>query len=100
MNTALLDLRATCHFNQTEDGLELTRPSDKAVAVAFEQTSKTMTMALLPMNQLSWATCETHILPVLKANSLMSVKTLAENGYMTIFHPYQGRVTVHDAEDV
>ena len=41
-----------------------------------------------------------HILPGLKPNLLLSVKQLADNGYVTIFHPNDKGVKVHDENDV
>ena len=52
------------------------------------------------MQRLCPAARETHILPELKPNSLLSVKQLADNGYTTIFHPNDRGVTVHDGNDV
>ena len=52
------------------------------------------------MTQLHNNAQEANILPTLNSNSLMSVKVLADNGYTTIFHPYQAGITVQDKEDV
>ena len=52
------------------------------------------------MTQLKKEAQVTHILPALKQNPLLSVKKLADSGYTTIFHPYQGGVTVPDDDGV
>jgi hypothetical protein len=42
---------------------------------------------------------EAHVLEGLKPKALLSVKTLADNGYTTIFHPHDQGVTVHGLDD-
>ena len=51
--------------------------------------------ALLPMTEMQKEAPKTYILPSLKINSLMSVKSLAENGYIIFFYPPQESVTIH-----
>eukprot|EP00956_Cyclotella_meneghiniana_P034606 scaffold106655_cov36-Cyclotella_meneghiniana.AAC.1 len=53
--------------------------------------------ALLGLNKLRSEAREALVVPELKPTALMSVSQLANNGYTTIFHPYQEGVTVHDA---
>eukprot|EP00956_Cyclotella_meneghiniana_P037733 scaffold143603_cov33-Cyclotella_meneghiniana.AAC.1 len=53
--------------------------------------------ALLGLNKLRAGAREALVVPELKPTALMSVSPLANNGYTTIFHPYQEGVTVHDA---
>ncbi|KAL7474449.1 hypothetical protein ACHAW6_000422 [Cyclotella cf. meneghiniana] len=50
--------------------------------------------------QLRTPACQTHILPVLSSNSLLSIRTFADNGYVTIFHEGNRGATVHDHNDV
>ena len=75
-------------------------PSNKSVKFAFMQTAQTYGQAQLPMMQLSDEACKTDILPALKANSLLSVKVLADNGYTSIFHPHDKGATVHDSATI
>jgi hypothetical protein len=53
--------------------------------------------ALLGLNKLRTGAREALVVPDLKPTALMSVSPLANNGYTTIFHPYNEGVTVHDA---
>ena len=60
IKTALLDSRATSHFNKLSNGQSITGPSDKAVAVVFSQLINTSTLVLLPMMQLCLEAWHTH----------------------------------------
>ena len=99
-DTAIVDSGTTVHLNKETDNLERTRPSNLTVAIATGQVSKTTATAQLPLSGIRPAARVTHILPKLHPNSLLSVKQLADNGYMTIFHPHNKGVTVHDENDV
>ena len=100
VKTAVIDSGATINLSQVSDGLAPTGASNRLVAVATGEASSTTHTAQLPMSQLTTAARETHILPRLGPNSLISVKQLADSGYVTIFHPHNGGVTVHDGNDV
>ncbi|KAL7483090.1 hypothetical protein ACHAWX_000175 [Stephanocyclus meneghinianus] len=52
------------------------------------------------MSQLQQKAWTTHIFPSLSPNSLMSMKALADNGYVTIFHPHDEAVTVYNSNDI
>ncbi len=52
------------------------------------------------MTQLRTPARQTHILPALSPNSLLSVGTFADHGYVTIFHEGQKGVTIHDHNDI
>ena len=54
--------------------------------MAFGQVANTSASALLPMTQLHTPARQTHILPALSFNLLLSVRTFADNGCVTIFH--------------
>ena len=99
-NMAILDSGTTLNLNKQSNGLQLTGPSAIDIAVTMGKTSTTTHTALLPMSQLRMAARTTHILPTLTLTSLMSMKALADNGYVTIFHPRYKGVTVYDANDV
>ena len=55
--------------------------------------------ALLPLMQLKGRAQEAVIIPKLLMKALMSVKQLADQGYVKTFHPYSQGVTVHDNDD-
>eukprot|EP00804_Cyclotella_cryptica_P014407 CCRYP_004762-RA/>CCRYP_004762-RA protein AED:0.30 eAED:0.26 QI:0/0/0/1/1/1/4/0/702 len=100
VKTALLDSGATSHFNKPSDNLPITGPSHKTVAVAFGQEASTTASAMLSMTQLYTPACQTHILPALSPNSLLSVGTFANHRYVTIFHEGEKGTTVHDRNDI
>ncbi|KAL7475694.1 hypothetical protein ACHAW6_001606 [Cyclotella cf. meneghiniana] len=56
--------------------------------------------ALLQMMQLHTPACQTHILPVLSSNLLLSVGTFADNGCVTIFHEGNKGTMVHDHNNI
>ena len=100
VKSAIINSGSTINLNQISDELEPTGVSNKCIVVATGEESRTTHTALLPMRQLRQAARETHILPELTPNSLLSVKQLADNGYTTIFHPHERGVTVHDGHDI
>eukprot|EP00804_Cyclotella_cryptica_P025147 CCRYP_013003-RA/>CCRYP_013003-RA protein AED:0.27 eAED:0.23 QI:0/0/0/1/1/1/3/0/671 len=99
-DTAIIDSGTTVHLSKESDGLKLTGPSNLSIAVATGQHSQTTATALLPLDNIRPEARITHILPELQPNSLLSVKQLADNGYVTIFHPHDKGVTVHDENDI
>ncbi|KAL7474690.1 hypothetical protein ACHAW6_000652, partial [Cyclotella cf. meneghiniana] len=52
------------------------------------------------MTQLHILACHTHIIPALSSNSLLSVGTFADNGYITIFHDSDKGATTHDCNNI
>ena len=96
----MVDSGATGHFNSDEDDLTIFSTASKTIGSAFGQTEQTVGTALLPLNKLRDKARHTDILPALSENSLLSVPQLADNGYTTIFHPFDEGVTVHDTNDV
>ena len=96
---ALLDSGASCTLIQSAQGMKLTGPSTRRVVTAGGQVLEASNTALLPTTKLSVRAREAHVLKGLKPKALLSVKTLADNGYTTIFHPHDRGVTVHDIDD-
>eukprot|EP00956_Cyclotella_meneghiniana_P020860 scaffold37349_cov64-Cyclotella_meneghiniana.AAC.1 len=94
---ALLDSAATSSFTQSGQGLQLTGKSDKFVRAANGGLMKAESTALFGLSKLRTGAREALVVPELKPKALMSVSPLANNGYTTIFHPYDEGVTVHDA---
>ncbi|KAL7474183.1 hypothetical protein ACHAW6_000169, partial [Cyclotella cf. meneghiniana] len=68
--------------------------------MAFGQVANMSASTLLPMMQLRTPTHQTHILPALSSNLLLSVRSFADNGYVTIFHEGNRGATVHDHNDI
>jgi hypothetical protein len=97
--STMIDSGTTCHLNKDSDGLLITGDSSKIIVTATGETSRTSGTATLPMTQLPAAARVMHILPNLQV-SLMSVSVLANNGFITIFHPYQNGVSVHGPDGV
>ena len=96
---ALLDSGASCTLIQSAQGMKLTGPSNRRVVTAGGQVLEASNTALLPTTKLSVGAREAHVLKGLKPKALLSVKTLADNGYTTIFHPHDQGVTVHGLND-
>ena len=85
---------------QSSQGMELTGPSNRRVVTAGGQILQASNTALLPTTKLSAGAREAHVLEGLQPKALLSVKTLADNGYTTIFHPHDKGVTVHGVDDL
>ena len=96
---ALLDSGASRTLIQSAQGMKLTGSSELKVVTAGGQVLQASHTALLPTTKLSDGAREAHVLKGLKPKALLSVKTLADNGYTTIFHPYDQGVTVHGLDD-
>eukprot|EP00970_Alexandrium_tamarense_P013002 scaffold3198_cov213-Alexandrium_tamarense.AAC.34 len=97
---ASLDSGASCTLVQSSQGMELTGPSNRRVVTAGGQILQASSTALLPTTTLSAGAREAHVLEGLQPKALLSVKTLADNGYTTIFHPHDKGVTVHGIDDL
>ena len=90
----IIDSGATSHFVTETLNLPKTGPSELTVYLPDDSTLKSTGTTLLPFTQLSPKAREANILPGL-TKSLISVNTMAENGYLTIFQPWDGGVTIH-----
>jgi hypothetical protein len=99
-DTAIVDSGTTVHLNKETDDLKCTGPSNLTVAVATGHLSQTTATAQLSFDTIRPEARIAHILPALQPNSVLSVKQLADNAYITIFHPHGIGVTVHDEKDV
>lgn len=80
---------------QHSKGLECTRPSNIGVSTANGSTLASTEQVVLPHSKLLCGARTAHVLPGLKPQALMSVRALADNGYMTVFHPFTLAVTIH-----
>jgi hypothetical protein len=80
--------------------MQLTGPSDKIVVVANGGELAASNTALLQTCALSKGAREAIVVPGMSQPALMSVATLANNGYTTVFLPGNSGVDVFRANDV
>ncbi len=82
-------------------GNKLTKgKSDKIMGMPDGRSTQATTIVKLPYPTLSDKACEAHDLPTLHQNSLLSVPVLADEGYSTIFHPFQEGVDAYKKGNV
>ncbi len=98
--TIIVNSGATSHFVQAADDLPYRGKSQKTVHLPDGYTIKTSHTATLPFTTISDAAQEAHVLPGLKENLLLSVPTLATEGYTTIFHAGNVGNDIYDAKTV
>jgi len=91
----MLDSGASNTFANSQQGLQLTGLSDKIIVTTGGMKLQAMNTGLLLTCALSKGAREAIVVPGM---SLMSVSTLADNGYTTVFLP-KG-VDVYQADDV
>ena len=97
---AMLDSGASKTFVNSKIGLQLTGPSDKVVVTAGGTTLNATNTGMLSTRALSKGAREAIVVPGMKQGALMSVATLANNGYTTVFLPGQQGMNVFNANDV
>jgi hypothetical protein len=81
-------------------GMQLTGPSDKIVVVANGGELAASNTVLLQTRALSKGAREAIVVPGMSQPALMSVATLANNGYTTVFLPGNNGMDVFRANDV
>ena len=96
----MLDSGASKTFVNSERGMQLTGPSNKIVVTANRTKLPASNTALLPTHALSKGAREAIAVPGMSQRALMSVATLANNEYTTVFLPGQKGVNVFHANDV
>ena len=96
----MLDSGASKHFVNSRRGIQLTGTSNKAVVTADGTKLPASNTALLPTRAISKGAREAVVVPGMRQRPLMSVATLANNGYTTVFLPGQQGVNVFYANDV
>jgi hypothetical protein len=96
----MLDSGASKTFVNSGQGMQLTGPSKKIVVTANETELPASNTALLPTRALSKGAREAIAVPGMSQRALMSVATLANNGYTTVFLPGHKGVNVFHANDV
>ena len=97
---AMLDSGASKTFVNSGEGLHLTGLSDKVDITAGGTKLKATNTGLLSTRALSKGAREAIIVPGMSQPALMSVSTLANNGYTTVFLPGNDGVNVFRANDV
>jgi hypothetical protein len=96
----MLDSGASKTFINSQQGLQLTGPSDKVVVTAGGTKLHATNTGMLSTRALSMGAREAIVVPGMRQGALMSVATLANNGYTTVFLPGQQGVNVFHANDV
>jgi len=97
---AILDSGASKTFVNSRRGMQLTGPSNKIVVTANGTELPVSNTALLPTHTLSKGAREAIVVPGMSQRALMSVATLANNGYTTFVLPKQEGVNVFHANDI
>eukprot|EP00956_Cyclotella_meneghiniana_P030340 scaffold75931_cov19-Cyclotella_meneghiniana.AAC.2 len=80
--------------------MKLTGTSNKVVVTADGSELPASNTALLPISTLSKGAREAIIVPGMKQKALLSVGTLADNNYTTVFLPGRQGVDIYHANDV
>jgi hypothetical protein len=96
----MLDSGTTKTIVNSGRGMQLTGPSNKIVVPANGGELTASNTALLQTRALSNGAREAIVVPGMNQRALMSVATLANNGYTTVFLPGQEGVNVFHANDV
>jgi hypothetical protein len=96
----MLDSGASKTFVNSRRGMQLTRPSNKIVVTSNGTELSASNTTLLPTCALSKGAREAIVVPGMSQRALMSLATLANNGYTTVFLPGQEGVNVFHANDV
>ncbi len=94
----MLDSGASKMFINSQRGLHLTGLSDKIIITTSSTKLQATHTGLLSTRALSKGAREAIVVPGMSQPALMSVSTLADNGYTTVFLP-KG-VDVYRADDV
>jgi len=100
ITAAMLDSGTTKTVVKSKRGLQLTGQSDKIVVVANGGELAASNTTLLQTRALSKGAREAIVVPGMSQPALMSISTLANNGYTTVFLPGNDGVDVFRANDV
>ena len=96
----MLDSGASKTFVNSRRGIHLTGRSEKVVLTAGGTKLHATNTGLLSTTALSKGAREAIVVPGMSQPALMSVSTLADNGYTTVFLPGEEGVNVFNANDV
>jgi len=97
---AMLDSGASKTFVNSRRGMQLTGLSNKIVVTADGTEHPASHTVLLPTRALSKGACKALVIPGMQQTALMSVGTLANNSYTTVFLPGRQGVKIYHANDV
>jgi hypothetical protein len=97
---AMLDSGASKTFVNSRRGLQLTGKSNETIVTANGTELPVSNTALLNTTALSKGAWEALIVPGMQQKALMSVATLADNGYTVVFSPGQQGVAIYGENDV
>ena len=96
----MLDSGASKTFVNSRRGMQLTGLSNKIVVTADGTEHPASHTVLLPTRALSKGACKVLVIPGMQQTALMSVGTLANNGYTTVFLPGRQGVKIYHANNV
>ena len=96
----MLDSGASKTFVNSRRGLQLTGPSNKVVVTTGGTKLHASNTRLLSTRALSKGAREAVVIPEMSQQALMSVSTLANNGYTTVFLPGEQGADVFRADGV
>lgn len=96
----MLDSGASKTFVNSLQGMQCTGLSDKVVVTADGTELAASHTVLLPTQTLSKGAREATVVPGMQQKALMSVGTLADNVYTTIFLPGQQCVHIYGADNI
>jgi hypothetical protein len=96
----MLDSGAFKTFVNSRRGLQLTGPSNKVVVTAGGTKLHASNTTLLSTRVLSKGAREAVGIPEMSQQALMSMSTLANNGYTIVFLPGQQGVDVFRADNI
>ena len=97
---AMLDSSASKTFVNSRRGMQRIGLSNKIVVTADGTELPASHTVLLPTQALSKGAREAIVVPGMQQKALMSVGTLADNGYTTVFLPGQQGVKIYGADDI
>jgi hypothetical protein len=97
---AMIEFGTSKTFVNSQRGLELTGRSDKVVVTASGMKLQATNTRLMSTRALFKGAREAIVVPGMSQPALMSVSTLANNGYTTVFLPGNNGVDVFCANDV
>ena len=96
----MLDSSASKTFVNSRRGMQLTGLSNKVIVTADSTEHPASHTILLLTRALSKGAREAIVIPGMQQKALVSVGTLANNGYTTVFLPGQQGVQIYHADDV
>jgi hypothetical protein len=96
----MLESGASKHFVNSGQEMQLTGTSNKVVVTTNGTKLPASNTVLLPTRPISKGAREAAVVRDMRQRTLMSVATLANNGYTTVFLPGQQGVHVFHANSV